>query len=82
MEANLQHLALHASNDRVPLQACQALLEICERREAQQRPVRTVNVDALIDELAELPPQRTLDLEMVDEAPEDDEGETTGAGSE
>jgi hypothetical protein len=80
MEANLQHLALHASSDRVRLQACQALIQICARREqeeAQRRP-RTVNVDALINELAELAPRRTLEFEMVDEAPEDDEGETPG----
>jgi hypothetical protein len=48
----------------------------------QECSVRTVNVDALINELSKLAPRRTLELEMVGEAPEDDEGETTGAGSE
>jgi hypothetical protein len=74
MEANLQHLALHASSDRVRLQACQALIEICERREAKQRPARNVNVDRLIDELAELAPKHTPDLEPVDDKAEEATG--------
>jgi hypothetical protein len=80
MEANLQHLALHASNPRVRLEACRSLIAICEKREqeeAQRRP-RTVNVDTLIAELAGLAPKRTLDLEIVD----DNTPEATGGESE
>jgi hypothetical protein len=84
MERSLYYLALHSPNDRVRLQASQALIEICERREqeeAQRRP-RTVNVDALINELAELAPRRTLELETVDESVEDNTRETAGGDSE
>jgi hypothetical protein len=58
MEKNIYDLALHSPNPRVRLEACRSLIAICERREqeeAQRRP-RTVNVDALIAEIAELAP--------------------------
>jgi hypothetical protein len=80
MEKNLYDLALHSQSDRIRLQAAQALIEICERREqeeAQRRP-RAVNVDALIAELAELGPKRTLGLEVV----EGKAAEATGDESE
>jgi hypothetical protein len=74
MEANLQHLALHAPNDRVRLEACRSLIGICEKREEQQRAGhRTVNVDALISELAEVAPGRELKREPINEAPSAEE---------
>ena len=40
--------------------------------------LKTVNVDALINEIAELTPRRTLKLETADETAEDKAAEATG----
>jgi hypothetical protein len=82
MLVNMRDLALNSPNHRVRLEATKLLHSICERREEQQRSVRTVNVDALIAEIAELAPKPTLELETVDETAEDKAGETAGGEPE
>jgi hypothetical protein len=67
---------------RVRLQASQLLHAICERREEKEQTLHTVNVDALIAELAELAPRGTLELETVDGSAEDNAGETACGESE
>jgi len=72
MEANLYNLALHSPNGRVRLQASQALIAICERREEQQRAGhRTINVAALFDELSQRAPGQpeAIDRGVVENKP-------------
>jgi hypothetical protein len=82
MLANLRHLALNSSDHRVRLSASKMLHDICVRREEQERSVRTVNIDALIAEIAELAPRCTLELETVDDSAEHNAGETAGTESD
>jgi hypothetical protein len=65
MERNIYDLALHSPNGRVRLEASRLLIAICEKREEQQRSGRTVNVNALINEIAGMASQPTLEVETV-----------------
>jgi hypothetical protein len=83
MEKSLYDLALHSQSDGIRLQASQALIEICERREAEQRPVpKSANIDSMIAEIAALAPRRTQDLEAADESAPDYAAGTTAVGSD
>jgi hypothetical protein len=70
MERNLYDLALHSPDDRVRLDAARALIEICEKREGQQRTAKAVNVDELISEIGGLTEKGKLDLEALDDRSE------------
>jgi hypothetical protein len=63
MEANLYDLALHSPDDRVRLEAARTLIAICERREQQERPAKTVKVDELIREIGALAVRRAQHLD-------------------
>jgi hypothetical protein len=59
---------------RMRLEDCGLPFDACERREEQQRVARTVNVNTLIDQLAELEPRRRPKREFIDEAARAQEG--------
>jgi hypothetical protein len=79
MFANLYCLATESPDGRTRLNACKLVHEICVRHEEREgATLKTVNVDALINEIAELTPRRTLKLETADETAEDKAAEATG----
>jgi hypothetical protein len=80
MLSTMRLLAHEAPDARVRLAASKLLHDICQRHEEQARSLSTVNVDALITELAELAPQPTL--EAVDESAGTDESAPADAAGE
>jgi hypothetical protein len=66
MLSNMRHLARNSPDHRVRLSASKMLHDICEERcHREEAERKTVTVDALIAELAELAPQPRLELETA-----------------
>jgi hypothetical protein len=83
MFSNLYRLATESPDDKIRLSACKLVHEICVHHEEREgATLKTVKVDALINEIAELTPRRTLELETADETAEDNAADTTGTESE
>jgi hypothetical protein len=71
MFENLRSLATQSPNHKVRLAATATLLDLCERNEAKEPSLRTVHIDALIAEIAEVAPQPWLDLKTPGESGRD-----------
>jgi hypothetical protein len=89
MLANLQSLALESPDERVRLQAATTLYGICgerlERLERVRSSGRTVTIDALVNEIAELasaPAPDGLELESLDKTADGGRGEVPGVDAD